>query len=892
MGFGKTRATICAIALLGVAALGFAAGGAEGDMPVGEPKPALPRLDRYGDPLPPGAVARLGTKRMSHRDGVEFVQFTPDGKDVISGSRNPWLDYWDVAQGARRHDFKAAGSTFAFALSSNGKRFASIGDQATILLGDLDTGKQLAELSGYQKDIWALALTGDGRLLASSGDENRVGLWDAAKGKPLRELLGHKGRLGALTFSPDSKTLAAAGEDDNLFLWSTSTGVVTKRLPVKTKTRALAFAPGGNLLACATENGLQVWDIQTEKILWQERQVGGINPTVVFAPDGQTLAFAIGEAIHLRDVAGGKRLGQMTGHHESVHALAFSPDSKRLVSGGADYAVRLWDVAGGKEYFPEHRNFGRIMSAQFLADGKTVLVRNENVLVWWSETVWFWDPVQGKELHSFKAGTPGQLRDHVLSPDGTRIAQVMSDGELRVRAVPSGQLLHKLPGKPRSFQHIAFSPDNKLLVDATYIGPNLLSSKISRDVPDDPVSVSVRVVELATAKVVREFPNQPWRSSTPQEFSIRFSADGRFVVGWFHLKMGFHFDVGTGELQMFDPPVLGVPDGAPQKLVVVPGKPPTQPRGKQEVDERLWEYLVAEVPPGLQGSANRRTVGKFTLPYEHATHIVLPGNRIVASAWDATIRLWSIPTGKEIARFSLPLLRHGRTFREYIENGGNAVMGLDASADGRLLVSGHFNGTALVWDLTPYHAQARLAGAPLDDPRLAELWTDLGDTDAAKGWRAVWTLAEHAEQSVKMLQARMQPERAPDPKVAAGWIRDLGDANFAVRTKAMSEIRPCGRMISHLLRAALADNPPVEVQRRLQLLLAEIAQPEAMTPARMRQWRALEALEQINTPAAAAIAKTLAGGAPEAWLTKQAAAVERRMFDHLRKHAAPDKKHE
>ena len=58
-------------------------------------------------------------------------------------------------------------------------------------------------------------------------------------------------------------------------------------------------------------------------------------------------------------------------------------------------------------------------------------------------------------------------------------------------------------------------------------------------------------------------------------------------------------------------------------------------------------------------------------------------------------------------------------------------------------------------------AQARLAGAPLDDQRLEQLWTDLGDTDAAKGWRATWTLAEHAEQSLKMLQARLQPEAPP-----------------------------------------------------------------------------------------------------------------------------------
>src|SRR5262245_9867824 len=66
------------------------------------------RTDLHNDPLPPGAVARLGTRSMSHRDAVHFVQFTPSGKGVISGSHNEWLGYWDVALGERRRDFEAA----------------------------------------------------------------------------------------------------------------------------------------------------------------------------------------------------------------------------------------------------------------------------------------------------------------------------------------------------------------------------------------------------------------------------------------------------------------------------------------------------------------------------------------------------------------------------------------------------------------------------------------------------------------------------------------------------------------------------------------------------------------------------------------------------------------
>src|SRR5262249_22693691 len=146
--------------------------------------------------------------------------------------------------------------------------------------------------------------------------------------------------------------------------------------------------------------------------------------------------------------------------------------------------------------------------------------------------------------------------------------------------------------------------------------------------------------------------------------------------------------------------------------------------------------------------------------------------------------------------------------------------------------------------------------------------------------------------SLKMLQSRLQPETAPDAKRAAGWIQDLGDAEFAVRAQAMKEIRHCARTISHLLRAALVDKPPLEVKRRLHQLLAELDLSEAMTPAWLRQWRALEALERTNSPPAAAIVKILAAGAPDAWLTRHAAAAERRLFDHDPKRAVPDKWHD
>src|SRR5262249_8398812 len=103
------------------------------------------------------------------------------------------------------------------------------------------------------------------------------------------------------------------------------------------------------------------------------------------------------------------------------------------------------------------------------------------------------------------------------------------------------------------------------------------------------------------------------------------------------------------------------------------------------------------------------------------------------------------------------------------------------------------------------------------------------------------------------------------------WVADLDDRRFAVREKAMAALRKAGDQPASALRKILQEQPPLELRRRG---LPRRARGHVVTPpvCRVRTLRALELLERLETPAARRLLQDLAGGAPRAWLTRQARA--------------------
>jgi dipeptidyl aminopeptidase/acylaminoacyl peptidase len=296
-----------------------------------------------------------------------------------------------------------------------------------------------------------------------------------------------------------------------------------------------------------------------------------------------------------------------------------------------------------------------------------------------------------------------------------------------------------------------------------------------------------------------------------------------------------------------------------------------------------------------------------------------PNGRLVAvSALDVatrgyTIRLWDLSAGREICRFPKPrdLLASSMSFspdhrvlawascpesvvhlveiatgQERCQFSGHkeTIYSLAFSPDGKFLVSGAGDTTALVWDLTGRLAAAKDNAGQLTDSKLASYWQELQAEDGVKSYNAMQRLMADPARSVPYLGSQLQPAAKTDAAQLTRLIADLDSNQFAVRQKAAEELEKLGELAEPVLEKALASNSSPEAKRRAGPLLEKLRAPITAGP-KLQTLRTIEVLEHIGTPEAQEVLQTLAKGAPEALITREAKA----SLDRLRKLAAPKK---
>ena len=198
-----------------------------------------------------------------HADEVRACAFAPDGRHIVSASKDETLKLWDAETGQELttlsgHKYldeqgRVVGGVAwvnACAFSPDGRWIVSGSFDKTLKLWDVRTGEERNMLSGHTGSVWTCAFSPDGRWLVSGSSDGTLKLWDAQTGQERFTLSGHTAWVRACAFSPDGQWIVSGSEDETLKLWDAETGQVRATLIGHTSpVQACAFSADGQWMA-------------------------------------------------------------------------------------------------------------------------------------------------------------------------------------------------------------------------------------------------------------------------------------------------------------------------------------------------------------------------------------------------------------------------------------------------------------------------------------------------------------------------------------------------------------------------------------------------------------------------------------------------------------------
>ena len=268
-----------------------------------------------------------------HTGLVYSVCFSPDGKYVLSGSSDKIIKLWDTETGIEIRNFSYnsdyinriwdintnrelitnrghMGFVNSVCFSPNGKQVISGSDDATIKLWDVETGRVIRPFIGERR-VYSVCFSSDGKQVISGLDDGNIKLWDVETGREIRTFSGHTNGVTSVSFSSNGRQIISGSWDTTIKLWDTETGNEIKTFLGHTNiVRTVAFSrDGGLILSGSDDNVIKLWDMETGREI--QNFFGHINSvySVTFTADNKRIISGSSDGTtRLWDVATGKEI--------------------------------------------------------------------------------------------------------------------------------------------------------------------------------------------------------------------------------------------------------------------------------------------------------------------------------------------------------------------------------------------------------------------------------------------------------------------------------------------------------------------------------------------------------------------------------------------------------
>jgi WD40 repeat protein len=396
--------------------------------------------------------------------------YSPNGELLAVGLEHAVVEIYDTTTWTRIRQLQGHfGRVCCVAFSPDSLQLVSgcSGDDKSVRSWDIAGGNSLLVMRGHIDDVNCVEFSPSGAQIASASFDQTVRLWCSQTGSCMFKLVGHNGPVTSSRYSPDGRQLVTGSKDGTVRFWNPETGeagVVWS--PSMGEIGSLAYSPDGHMIASGHGDGeVQVWHTSSGEegptLLGHSDEITGI----AFSPTDQWIASSSKDGtVRLWDPSTGTLVSILTGRDDQVCGVTFSPDGLQIAS-AVHFKARVWEVSSCLLNVESQTRLGSAWKVAYSPDSRDVLsVDDRGALhTWDSET-----GVPTSYLNVWPKSTFTISR--ALSPNGQQLAIGVEDSSIRLCDIPAGAPGPILEGHSGGVCSLAYSPCGRRLASASRDG--------------------------------------------------------------------------------------------------------------------------------------------------------------------------------------------------------------------------------------------------------------------------------------------------------------------------------------------------------------------------------------------------------------------------------------
>jgi len=409
----------------------------EGDIHLFLKNPQVEMQKRFGN-LP------ILTTSLGHADRVVSVDFSPDGRYMVTGSFDNTVKLWDISLGKEIRTFYGLPdvvSTLTCDFENNLLVASDLSDMVKIW--NLATGEEIATYS--ESMVLHIALSDDIKFMLTVNDVDNIKLWDLVKKEKIKEFDDHNSAYSEpyLYFDQNNEPFLVESGENSVSVWNLSQKKVYRSFTdLADHVSETAVSPDRKYLAAGSwDQTIKIWDIETEKLI-----------------------------------------SEFTNQPGSFSSLAFSPDNNQLVVSSNNDNITLWDVNSGA-LIREFYGGEDIRTSEFLNGDNFIAAICSN------DSLKVWNPESGELVNKHFLGQQSSLNALAFHYEENVFISGSYDDDIKNWSVKENNRIEKFPVEHMPLYATAFSPDNTFIITGTRTG-------------------SISQWDVETGNLIKSFPDQ------------------------------------------------------------------------------------------------------------------------------------------------------------------------------------------------------------------------------------------------------------------------------------------------------------------------------------------------------------------------------------------------